>query len=78
MNALVFKVLKDLLLSVLGKIAFKIVAERFLTRLIIYSLEKLKDYSTNDVIDDTVQDIINQLRGKKLAVVDKELPSEIK
>jgi hypothetical protein len=66
-----FLLIKETLLSMIAKVAFKTVAERFMTRLVIYALNKLKDYSTNDVIDETVEDIINQLDGKKLKVIDE-------
>lgn len=65
-----FSLIKETFLSLVAKIAFKTVAERFLTRLVIYSLNKLKAYSSNDVVDETVQDIIHSLKGKKLKVVD--------
>jgi len=61
----------EITLSMIGKIAWKIVFERFYTRLTIYSLNKIKDMNTNDVIDDTVQDIIDSLKGKRLKVIDE-------
>jgi len=71
MTTAIFMMLKEILMSVLGKLPFKVIGERFTTRLIIYSLNKLKSMSTNEVVDDTVNDIINNLKGKKLAVIDK-------
>ncbi len=56
----------------LGKVTWRVVFERFYTRLLIYSLKKIKNMNTNDVIDDTVQDIIDILKGKRLAIIDKE------
>jgi hypothetical protein len=53
-----------------AKVAFKAVAERFATRLVVYGLEKLESYSTNYVVKDTVNDIKNQLKGKGLKVID--------
>ena len=70
MTTILFTMLKEIFLSLVAKIAFKVVLERFSTRLVIYGLEKLKDYSTNDVVDKTVQDVISQLKGKGLKVVD--------
>ena len=64
-------IIKETTLSLLGKIAWKAIFERFYTRLVIYGLNRIKDMNTNEVIDDTVQDIINDLKGKKLAVIDK-------
>lgn len=74
---LIFSLLKETILSMFAQIAFKVVLERFATRLVIYGLNKLKDYSTNEVVDETVQDIINQLKNKKLKVVD-DLTTETK
>ena len=71
MVGILFSILKETLFALVAKIAFKAVAERFATRLVIYGLEKLKDYSTNDVVDGTVQDIVNQLKGKRLKVMDE-------
>lgn len=69
-HTVVFSLLKEVLMSMIAKIAFRTVAERFMTRLVIYGLEKLMTYSTNDVVKGTVEDIMRQLRGKKLKVVD--------
>jgi hypothetical protein len=65
-----FILLKEILLSMVAKVAFKAVAERFATRLVVYGLEKLESYSTNYVVKDTVNDIKNQLKGKGLKVID--------
>ena len=70
MTTILFTMLKEIFLSLFAKIAFKVVLERFSTRLVIYGLEKLKGYSTNEVVDETVQDVISQLKGKGLKVVD--------
>ena len=67
---ILFTMLKEIFLSLIAKVAFKVVLERFSTRLVIYGLEKLKNYSTNEVVDETVQDVINQLKGKGLKVVE--------
>ena len=71
MMNIVFTMLQEILLSILGRIAFKSIAERFMTRLFIYALKKLESYSSNDVVEGTANDLINQLKGKKLAVIDK-------
>ena len=68
--SIVFTLLKEILLSMVAKVAFKSVAERFATRLVVYGLEKLESYSTNYVVKDTVNDIKNQLKGKGLKVID--------
>jgi len=71
MTTILFTMLKEIFLSLIAKIAFKTVLERFATRLVVYGLNKLKDYSTNNVVDETVDDIINQLKGKKLQVIEQ-------
>lgn len=72
MISILFTVLKETFLALVAKLSFQVLFERFASRLVIYGLEKLKDLSTNDVVDSTVQDIITQLRGKKLKVVDEQ------
>jgi len=39
---ILFTLLKEIFLSLIAKVAFKVVLERFSTRLVIYGLEKLK------------------------------------
>ena len=63
----------EMSIAILGKVAWKAVFERFYTRLVLYALNKLKEMNTNDVIDDTIQDIINSLKGKRLKVIDGEI-----
>ena len=63
-------VLKETILSLLGRVMWKAIAERMATRLVVYGLEKLEGYSTNYVVKDTVNDIKNQLKGKGLKVID--------
>jgi len=65
-----FVLLKEMVLSMAGKVMWGAVAERFATRLVVYGLEKLESYSTNYVVKDTVNDIKNQLKGKGLKVID--------
>ena len=71
MTSILFTMLKEILLSLVAKIAFKTVLERFATRLVVYGLNKLRDYSENEVVDSTVDDVINQLKGKKLQVIEQ-------
>lgn len=76
MVGIVFTMLKEIMMSIALRITFKAVAERFMTRLVIYGLEKLKGYSTNDVLQGTVDDIISQLRNKRLYVADTYVSEE--
>jgi hypothetical protein len=70
MVTVIFALLKEIVFGMVGKIAFKHVGERFATRLVIHGLKKLKEKSTNDVVDGTVDDIIQSLKGKKLKIAD--------
>jgi len=71
MIGILFTALKEIFLSLLAKVAFKAVGERFATRLVVYGLDKIKDYSDNDVVDETVDDIVISLTGKRLKVIDE-------
>ena len=71
MTNIMYNLLKEVFLSLVGKLAFKVLAERFMTRLVIYGLEKIRSYTTNEVIEETVQDVLSQLKGKKLKVIDE-------
>ncbi|MDW1615055.1 hypothetical protein R7D96_13055 [Vibrio sp. Vb2853] len=60
----------ELVKSLFAKITWDIVLERFATRLIVWGLETLKGLTTNDVLQGTVDDILQSLQGKRL----KEVP----
>jgi hypothetical protein len=70
MIGIAYTMIKEILLGFVGKIAFKAILERFFTRLVIYGLEKLAQMNTNKVVTETVEDIINDLKGKDLKVVE--------
>ncbi|WED23508.1 hypothetical protein L3Q72_19910 [Vibrio sp. JC009] len=53
------------------QITWKVILERFATRLVIWGLEKLKELGTNEVVQDTVDDIILSLRGKRLKEIEQ-------
>jgi hypothetical protein len=67
--AMLVPTIKDIAGGLLMRIAFKAVLERFLTRLLVSCLKSLQKLSSNDVIDETVQDVIDSLGGKKLKVI---------
>ena len=64
-------IFKEALLSLIGKIGWKIIGERLSTRLVVYGLNKLKNLSTNSVVDSTVDDIIKMLKGKGLKALEE-------
>ena len=64
--------LVDVIKGILFQIGWKVVLERFATRLILWGLSALKQLSTNDVVDETIEDVMASLRGKRL----KEVPEQ--
>ncbi|EIE5865643.1 hypothetical protein [Vibrio sp. 779(2023)] len=69
---IVGKTLLEVLKGLVFQISWTIILERFATRLVVWGLETLKGLSTNDVLQDTVDDIIAALQGKRL----KEVPQK--
>ena len=70
MTTIAYSLLRETFLSLVGKLAFRVLAERFATRLVLYGLNKLQSQATNEVAKETVTDIISQLKGKKLKIID--------
>ncbi len=65
------KTLWEVLKGMFFQVAWKVILERFASRLVIWGLEKIKTLSTNDVTQETVNDIILSLKGKKLKEVEQ-------
>ncbi|MBE4233841.1 hypothetical protein HJ084_08880 [Vibrio parahaemolyticus] len=72
LTGIVGKTLLEVLKGPFFQIGWSIILERFATRLVVWGLETLKGLSTNDVLQETVDDIINALQGKRL----KEVPQK--
>lgn len=72
LTGIVGKTLLEVLKGLVFQIGWKIILERFATRLVVWGLETLKGLSTNDVLQETVDDIIASLQGKRL----KEIPQK--
>ncbi len=72
LTGIVGKTLLEVLKGLFFQIGWSIILERFATRLVVWGLETLKGLSTNDVLQETVDDIINALQGKRL----KEIPQK--
>ena len=72
LTGIVGKTLFEVLKGLFFQISWTIILERFATRLVVWGLETLKGLSTNDVLQDTVNDIIAALQGKRL----KEIPQK--
>jgi len=71
MVTIAYALLKEILMGMIGKIGGKIIIERFATRLVVYGLSKLKSQTTNEVVQETVDDVIAKLKGKKLRVIEE-------
>ncbi|HCH5089397.1 hypothetical protein [Vibrio parahaemolyticus] len=72
LTGIVGKTLLEVLKGLFFQIGWKIILERFATRTVVWGLETLKGLTTNDVMQETVDDIINALQGKRL----KEIPQK--
>ena len=73
MTSIFYMIIKEMVLSMVGKIGWKIVGERMATRLVVYGLKKLESLSSNTVTTGLVSDILDSLQGKKLKVIDGQL-----
>lgn len=71
LGGLTWKLAGDVTAAVLGRIRWTVVLERLLTRMLVATLRWIKELSTNDVVDETVDDIIEQLKDKRLAKADE-------
>lgn len=58
---------KDSFLMITGKINWRIVIERFLTRVLVLILRWVKGLSSNTLVNSTVEDLLAQLREHGLA-----------
>ncbi|MEZ8060463.1 hypothetical protein [Vibrio splendidus] len=72
LSGIIGKTLLEVLKGLFFQIGWKIILERFATRLVVWGLETLKGLSTNDVLQNTVDDVIASLQGKRL----KEIPQK--
>ena len=71
MKDIILPLLKEVAMASIGKVSFKVLAERFMSRALVYALNKIKNYSSNELADETVSDVLNMLKGKKLKVIDE-------
>ncbi|EKO3439111.1 hypothetical protein RRK63_002861 [Vibrio fluvialis] len=71
LTSILGKTLWEVLKGLFFQVAWKVILERFASRLVIWGLEKIKNLSTNDVTQETVNDIILSLKGKKLKEVEQ-------
>ncbi len=71
-TGIIGKTLFEVLKGLLFQISWAVILERFATRLVVWGLETLKNLTTNDVVQETVDDIIHSLQGKRLKEVPKK------
>ncbi|ELX7501821.1 hypothetical protein SKP08_001883 [Vibrio fluvialis] len=71
LTSILGRTLWEVLKGLFFQVAWKVILERFASRLVIWGLEKIKSLSTNDVTQETVNDIILSLKGKKLKEVEQ-------
>lgn len=71
LTSILGKTLWEVLKGLFFQVAWKVILERFASRLVIWGLEKIKSLSTNDVTQETVNDIILSQKGKKLKEVEQ-------
>ncbi|GEK12012.1 hypothetical protein [Aliivibrio fischeri] len=64
------KSLWEIVKGIFLQITWQVIVERFATRVVVWGLEKLKTLTTNDVMQNTVDDVLLSLQGKRL----KEVP----
>lgn len=63
--------LKEILTGLLERIPWAVITERLVTRMVIAGLVKLRDMDINDVTNETVEDVITALKGKRLKRADE-------
>jgi hypothetical protein len=72
MGPILIKLLKETLQTLILRVGWKIVVERFITRVVIWGLEELEKKQTNTVTKETLNDILASLKGKGLEVVEQK------
>ncbi|MGF1702959.1 hypothetical protein L4D09_21965 [Photobacterium makurazakiensis] len=71
-TGVMLKTLIEVLKGLFFQIGWKIILERFATRAVVWGLETLKNLTTNDVMQATVNDVIAALQGKRLQEIPKK------
>ncbi|MCX8761332.1 hypothetical protein R7E47_02060 [Vibrio sp. Vb1026] len=72
LTGIIGKTLLEVLKGLFFQISWKIILERFATRAVVWGLETLKGLTTNDVMQETVDDIIASLQGKRLKEIQQK------
>lgn len=69
LKTVVFKLLKEALFSLFGRLPWAVLVERLVSRVAIAGLRKLASMTTNTLDDETVEDVIKSLRRPDLPEV---------
>lgn len=64
------KVALEILKAIIFRLPWHVLFERFVTRGIVWGLNKLVKMKSNDLVQGTADDLIKSLEGKRLAVID--------
>ena len=64
--SIVGNVLKETVLALVGKLPWTVLLERFLSRLLVWCLVKLRKLTTNHLWQGTLEDLIQSLTNPKL------------
>jgi hypothetical protein len=63
--------LKEIVIGMLKRVQWDVIAERLLTGLVVQSLEKIASMSSNELTKENVELIAAMLRGKRLKRADE-------
>ena len=66
MGGIIWSLLLNSLKAIIGKIAFAVVGERFLSQIAVYAMRKLAKMTTNELDDKIVEDIIASMKRDSL------------
>lgn len=67
LGTILLGMVKDSFFMITGKIEWRIVVERFLTRVLVLILRWVKGLSSNTLVNSTVEDLLAQMRAHGLA-----------
>lgn len=71
LKSLTLKLFQDAFSALLGRIGWRIIVERLVTRIVVAGLNKLVAMTSNQLIQQTVDDMIKQLKQDGLKKADE-------
>ena len=66
MTAIILSMLQETLKAMIGKMLFAAVGERFLSRIVCYSMRRLAKMTSNTLDDELAEEIIQTLKRPEL------------